>query len=490
MRKLWRGWMTHVAGLVCFLGVLLFVYHPVLFEDEQFSGGNVAYFDYPLYLRVQQEWNAGRLPLWNPWQNGGMPLLGNPMAAVLYPGKVVHALLPYRLGLPLLRDRPHPRRGAWRSRPGPVARRQHHGLVSRRDELRSRGAGARPVHQHDGHGRRVVGALGPLRHRRAGAATAASGDGRACRGPGVSGPRRRSGGGLSDGPLRGRLRAHPCDRDESGSRAFHQVVGRPRGIRRGGLRSRSAWPRHGSSDPDPCGRIGLFWRAGRPSPSGSAGAGIAARIRHAWLRRSPGWPGPLSWALRWPRHRPFPVLEFVGQSLRASGLSPETLYRFSLAPVRLAEAVWPNVFGSSTAIPRSWLQALPPAGGHEVWVKSLYLGGLTIALASGALGWSRVASSRVWLSSVAGVALVASLGKFGGPLWWLRQGPLGSLFGPHREGSAGLNPGFAAPRRRGRPVRDVRDAPARLRLVPLPEQAPDLHGGGRRGPCRASAGTV
>ena len=35
------------------------------------------------------------MPLWNPWQNGGTPLLGMPMAAVLYPGKLLYAVLPY-----------------------------------------------------------------------------------------------------------------------------------------------------------------------------------------------------------------------------------------------------------------------------------------------------------------------------------------------------------------------------------------------------------
>jgi hypothetical protein len=43
---------------------------------------------------VQQEWDAGRWPLWEPEENAGMPLLGNPTAAVLDPGKVVLAILP------------------------------------------------------------------------------------------------------------------------------------------------------------------------------------------------------------------------------------------------------------------------------------------------------------------------------------------------------------------------------------------------------------
>ena len=38
---------------------------------------------------------AGRWPLWEPEENAGMPLLGNPTAAVLYPGKLIYAVLPY-----------------------------------------------------------------------------------------------------------------------------------------------------------------------------------------------------------------------------------------------------------------------------------------------------------------------------------------------------------------------------------------------------------
>src|SRR5438876_416113 len=83
-----------LLGLGCFLALLLVVYRRVLFEDGQFASGNASYF-YPLYLRVQQEWDAGRWPLWDPGLNGGEPLLGNPIAAVLYPGKALYAGLPY-----------------------------------------------------------------------------------------------------------------------------------------------------------------------------------------------------------------------------------------------------------------------------------------------------------------------------------------------------------------------------------------------------------
>src|SRR5262245_50976739 len=78
----------------CALTLLLVCFRAVLFHQEQFAFRDAGNFYYPLYLRVQQEWRSGRWPLWDPWQNGGQPLLGNPMAAVFYPGKLLFALLP------------------------------------------------------------------------------------------------------------------------------------------------------------------------------------------------------------------------------------------------------------------------------------------------------------------------------------------------------------------------------------------------------------
>src|SRR4051794_28790255 len=81
----------------CLLLLTLACFSPVLFQGRQFSYRDAGNFYYPLYLRVQQEWEAGRWPLWLPEENGGTPLLGNPSAAVFYPGKVLYAL-PYAWG--------------------------------------------------------------------------------------------------------------------------------------------------------------------------------------------------------------------------------------------------------------------------------------------------------------------------------------------------------------------------------------------------------
>ena len=76
-----------------------------------------------------------------------------------------------------------------------------------------------------------------------------------------------------------------------------------------------------------------------------------------------------------------PVLEFARQSRRVSGERGINSYNFSLDPFRVVELVWPNLFGTNSPENRSWIQAVPPAGDHQLWIDSLYLGGLPLVLA-------------------------------------------------------------------------------------------------------------
>ncbi len=87
-----------ILVLACFAALFLACYSPVLFQDRQFGFRDAGHYYYPLYQRVQKEWEAGRWPLWEPEENAGMPLLGNPTAAVLYPGKLIYTMLPYAWG--------------------------------------------------------------------------------------------------------------------------------------------------------------------------------------------------------------------------------------------------------------------------------------------------------------------------------------------------------------------------------------------------------
>ena len=52
----------------------------------------MANYYYPLFEWECREWQAGRLPLWNPLDDGGTPVLADTTSSVLYPGKLVFAL--------------------------------------------------------------------------------------------------------------------------------------------------------------------------------------------------------------------------------------------------------------------------------------------------------------------------------------------------------------------------------------------------------------
>lgn len=82
-----------VAAILLTLFVGLFA-QPI-FEDSNFVYRDAGHFYYPLFRVIQDEWSAGRVPLWNPQENGGAPLAGNPTASVFYPLKLIFFCLPY-----------------------------------------------------------------------------------------------------------------------------------------------------------------------------------------------------------------------------------------------------------------------------------------------------------------------------------------------------------------------------------------------------------
>ena len=64
----------------------------VLFLGEHIAFRDGAHFYPALFEYIQSEWYAGRVPLWNPYENLGQPLLANPVSSVFYPGKLVYFL--------------------------------------------------------------------------------------------------------------------------------------------------------------------------------------------------------------------------------------------------------------------------------------------------------------------------------------------------------------------------------------------------------------
>ncbi len=461
-----RRWFMFIIILCCFAALFLVCYSPVFFADHQFGYRDAGHYYYPLHQRVQQEWNEGRTPLWEPEENAGMPLLGNPTAAVFYPGKLVFAFLPY----------------AWGARVYIVI---HTAIAFVATLIMMRGWGVSWV------------------------------------GSGVSALAYAFGApvlfqycnviylvGASWLPLG----VHAVDRLlRMGRRssllelaivlALQVLGGDPQaayllGLAAVGYAVGIAWNRarlergllDKSSDPSRAGTR-VWWLI----PAFAIGFMIlcvATVMLGQWLPRfrdmskppPPPLPGmssvPLGvnvvWGMfglwfieRW-RHRAWrsplalmwlglvvsavlaaalsaiqllPVVEFTQLTSRAAGGGPHDIYPFSLAPLRLAELVWPNISGIQYEGNEFWGQALKlPGYRAKVWVPSLYVGGLTLVLAMSALGFRKGPPWRIWLSVIVVLSLVGSLGEFTSPIRTARLLAQVDGAGNFRKMIAGLGP--------------------------------------------------
>jgi len=417
-------------GLGCFLGLLIIIYRPVLFEDGQFAFGDSGLFYYPLNLRVQQEWNAGRWPMWNPGQNGGEPLLGNPMAAVLYPGKAIYALLPY----------------AWAARIYVIA----HTIIAFFGLLAlARSFG---VSQEGS-------CLGGLSYAFGGPVLCLYSNviylvGAAWIPWGLRATdrllRRRRRSGLAE--LAAVLALQVLGGDPEGAYltvlcgAGYAVLLAAKD--RGGPLPKLRWPW-------PVGALCIWVMATLGTASArivwfeSTARNVAVLLiwiaivlgmAWHWYRR-PGEArlAPLlarilfacTLALALAAAQLVPAVEFSRQSQRAGKIVPTEMYAFSLDLSRVVEFIWPNVYGTTSPEYLSWFQAVPPVGEHQLWVDSLYIGGLSLVLAMSATRFRGGPPWHVWLTIVAAVGLVASFGKYGSPLWLARCGAFDRALGPH-----------------------------------------------------------
>jgi hypothetical protein len=110
-------------------------------------------------------------------------------------------------------------------------------------------------------------------------------------------------------------------------------------------------------------------------------------------------------------------------ALAERGSHQERAYDFSIGPWRLAEYVWPNIGGRMFPTNRRWFSLLPAEG--RTWTPTLYLGLLPVVLALASFRlWS--GSTRVrWLSILTLLFTLASLGYYG--LGWLAIEIYGTL---------------------------------------------------------------
>jgi hypothetical protein len=468
MRKL----LTPIIVLACFGALFLTAYGAALFGGGQFGYRDAGHFYYPLHERVQAEWNAGRWPLWEPEENAGMPLLGNPAAAVLYPGKVVFAILPYpwaarvyivahtalafvamlvlqrswqtswvgsalgslsyAFGAPVLFQYANVIYlvgAAWMPLGVHAVDRflrlgRRWGLVELAIVLAMQVLGGDPESAYL-LGLSACGYAAFLSWRRA------RGADRSPREPG-------------DSPLRSGRRWTIALIAVSGLLVW--AVGtivlaiwlphlRPRGLPPRPL-PWMAWVQSGILVVWGLILVGVVFLRKR--------AGWPSQIGRAWL----GLAGAAGLAAALSAAQLLPVVEFTQETVRTT-TSFHDIYTYSIEPFRVVELLWPSVFGSHFGNNTYWRDAFDlPGVRPELWTPSLYLGVLTLALGCGQLAVRRAPAWRVWLSVIVLVSFFGSLGRYASPIWAARAAiravPSPSLSGLARS-LGGLDSPAAAP---------------------------------------------
>jgi membrane protein YfhO len=97
------------------------------------------------------------------------------------------------------------------------------------------------------------------------------------------------------------------------------------------------------------------------------------------------------------------------------GSHQEHAYHFSVGPWRLAEYVWPNFGGRQFPVHRRWMEVIPAEG--RLWVPSLYMGLLPMVLAIASLRFRRTDPRTQWMSWTVVLGVAAAFGWYG--VGWL-----------------------------------------------------------------------
>lgn len=76
----------------------LFLYRSILSGAQALYARDVFHQYWPLRTHVTQAWRSGHLPLWDDGSQGGLPLLANIHAAVLYPFNALYQFVSFSTG--------------------------------------------------------------------------------------------------------------------------------------------------------------------------------------------------------------------------------------------------------------------------------------------------------------------------------------------------------------------------------------------------------
>jgi hypothetical protein len=428
-----RGFLVNKPALWAWLAIVIPItalFGPALVSDRSFAMRDAGHFYYPLFEWCCGEWAAGRVPLWNPYENCGLPVLADTSSSVFYPGKLLLLLpldfaLRYKLYIML-----HVVLAAAGSYA--LARAWKASEMAAAIAAMAYACGGNVVFQYCN----VVFLVGAAWLPFAGLAIDRMIRRRSWRAAMVLGvvlalmilggdPQAAYHGLMIAG-----LYALLAPRDGDHTANARQIC-----------LSMAQWAQL------------LFVRLGLIGLAAAIGFLLAAvqvvpsaeatkySERAAFNR--PRNIYEVAAVAAMPSNDAQPLGETRGQSitrglftLPEEGSHQDLAYDFSVGPWRLAEYVWPNVGGRMMPTNRRWLSLLPAEG--RTWTPTLYLGLLPIVLAVASLRFRRASGHERWLTLIAVIFTLASFGYYG--LGWL----LGEL-SLAMEGQDAAKPAIAPP---------------------------------------------
>lgn len=79
-----RHWPAMLIG-----SIWLWMFWPMISGQTVCGFRDSAYLYYPLFKWIDSVWASGEIPLWNPYCNYGLPVVGDGSSSVFYPGKLI-----------------------------------------------------------------------------------------------------------------------------------------------------------------------------------------------------------------------------------------------------------------------------------------------------------------------------------------------------------------------------------------------------------------
>jgi len=411
------AWRTLTMLALAILGPFLWCFGSAMCTDRGFAFRDAAHFYYPLFDWTNRQWASGQIPLWNPQENCGLPVLADGTSSVFYPGKLVFALpLSYAWNFKLYTTL-HVLLAAVAAF-----------LLARRWKVSPCAAGLAALSYAFGGSVlfqycNVVYLVGAAWLPLALAAADRALVGRSWRGALLLGavlalmvlggdPQMAYHAGLLAAVYawilwRSERRVRVTG---GGGLAVAPRVGRPSGSR---LRNRFALLALAAIAAWALSAIQVL-----PSSEWSRQSGRAAYRSPRSVYEIPAYLA---------QSRPENDRSSIARGLFGVpelGMHHEHIYQFSVGPWRLAELAWPNCTGQMFPLHRRWLSAVPAEG--RVWTPSLYLGLVPLLLGLSVWRLRGGPPAVRWLSWASLLATLAALGGYGAG-WLLHEVRCGLL---------------------------------------------------------------